>query len=76
MPFHKGSDDDEIPYCNSGNYIFYSIVVALNNITSNTIINISTDVVLSSNVALKNLNNITIIGQENLTVLTVIILDQ
>jgi len=52
-----------IPCCSSGNYTFYSIVDALNNVTSNTILNLSTDVVLSSNVTLKRVSNITIIGQ-------------
>ena len=62
------SDEDEIPCCNSGNYTFYSIVDALNNVTSNTIINISTNVVLSTAVTLEGLRNITIIGQRNPTV--------
>ena len=69
----SGSDEDEIPCCNIETIIFstgvYSIVDVLNNVTtSNTIINISTDVVLSSNVTLEGLNNITIIGQGNPTV--------
>ena len=58
----------EIPCCNSGNYTFHSFFDALNNITSNTIIKISTDVVLSSNVIIEDLNNITITGQGNPTV--------
>ncbi|XP_065895376.1 outer membrane protein A-like isoform X2 [Dysidea avara] len=63
------SDKDEIPCCNIGNYTSYSIVDVLNNVTtSNTIINISTDVVLSSIVTLEGLKNITIIGQGNPTV--------
>ena len=60
-----GSDENEIPCCYSGNH---SIVDILNNVTNNTIINISTDVVLSSNVIREGLNNITIIGQGNPTV--------
>jgi len=64
----SGSNKDEIPCCNSGNSTFYSIVDALNNVTSNSIINISTDVVLSSNVTLDGLDNITITGQEKPTV--------
>ena len=69
----SGSDEDEIPCCNIETIIFstgvYSIFDVLNNVTtSNTIINISTDVVLSSNVTLEGLNNITIIGQGNPTV--------
>ena len=63
------SDEDKIPCCNIENYTFYSIVDVLNNVTtSNTIISISTDVVLSSIVTLEGLNNITIIGQGNPTV--------
>ncbi|XP_065909024.1 probable outer membrane protein pmp6 [Dysidea avara] len=57
-----GDEVDEIPCCNSGNYTFYSIVDALNSVTSNTIIKVSTDVVLPSNVMLEGLDNITIIG--------------
>ena len=69
----SGSDEDEIPCCNIETIIFstgvYSIDDVLNNVTtSNTIINISTDVVLSSTVTLEGLNNITIIGQGNPTV--------
>ena len=61
----SGSDGDAIPCCGSGNYTFYSIVDALNGATSNTIINLSGDVVLSSNVTLKGLYNLTIIGKDN-----------
>ena len=69
----SGSDEDEIPCCNIETIIFstgvYPIDDVLNNVTtSNTIINISTDVVLSSTVTLEGLNNITIIGQGNPTV--------
>ena len=69
----SGSYEDEIPCCNIETIIFstgvYSIDDVLNNVTtSNTIIKISTDVVLSSNVTLEGLNNITIIGQGNPTV--------
>ena len=64
----SGSDEDNVPCCSSRNYTLYSIVDALNNVTSNAIINISTDVVLSSNVILEGLRNITIIGQGNPTV--------
>ena len=69
----SGSDEDEIPCCNIETIIFstgvYSIDDVLNNVTSsNTIINISTDAVLSSIVTLEGLYNITIIGQGNPTV--------
>ena len=62
------SDEDDVPCCTGGNYTFYSMVDVLDNVTSNIIINISTDVVLSSNVILEGVNNITIIGQGNPTV--------
>ena len=69
----SGSDEDEIPCCNIETIIFFigvhSIDDVLNNVTtSNTIINISTDAVLSSIVTIEGLNNITIIGQGNPTV--------
>ena len=69
----SGSDEDEIPCSNMKTIIFstgvYSTVDVLNNVTtSNTIINISTDVVLSSIVTLEGLDNIRIIGQGNSTV--------
>ena len=50
----------------SGNCTFHSINDILNNISSNnTIVNITTDVVLSSNVTLEGLENIMIIGHRN-----------
>jgi len=64
----SGSDEDDVPYCSSGNYTFYLIADVLNNVTSNTTINISTDVVLFSNVTLEGVNNVTIAGQGNPTV--------
>ena len=64
----SGNDKETIPCCSCGNYSFYSIVDALNNVTSNTVMKVSTDVVLSSNVLLVSLSNIAIIGQGNPTV--------
>ena len=72
----SANGEDVIPYCTNGNYTFYSTIDRLSNVTGNTIINISADVVLSSNVILNGVNNITIIGQGNPTVYTVLILDQ
>ena len=57
----SGSDEDNIPCCNCGNDDFSSIIV--DGVTSNTIINISTDVVLSTCVMVEGVDNITIIGR-------------
>ena len=64
----SGSGEDDVPCCSSRNYNFYPIYDVLNNVTSNTIINISTDVVLPSNVTLEGVKNIRVIGQGNPTV--------
>ena len=53
------------PCCISGNFIFHSIDGILSNMSNNTIVNIKTDVVLSSYVTLKGLENIMIIGHRN-----------
>ena len=59
-------NQDKLPCCVS---IFYSIADILHSISNNnTIVNITTDVVLSSNMTFKNLENITIIGHRNLVV--------
>ena len=70
--FASGSGDltergqDKLPCCVSGNFTFYSIADILNNISSNnTIVNITTDAVLFSNVTLEGLENIMIIGHRN-----------
>ena len=79
VPWNNGDEDlasgsgggnqrgqDKLPGCVSGNYTFHSIDDILNNISSNnTIVNITTDVVLSSNVTLEGLENIMIIGHRN-----------
>ena len=59
------SDKDD---CSSGTYIFYSFADVSNSVSCNIIIDISTDIVLSSNVLFNSVNNITIIGQGNPTV--------
>ena len=56
---------NKLPCCVSGNFTFYSIADILNNISNNAIVNITTDVVLSTNVTLKSLENITIKGHRN-----------
>ena len=57
---------DKPPGCVTGNLTFYSIDGILNNISSsNTIVNITTNVVLSSIVTLEGLENIMIIGHRN-----------
>ena len=70
--FNSGSGDltergqDKLPCCVSGNFTFYSIADILNNISSNnTIVNITTDVELFSNVTLEGRENIMIIGHRN-----------
>ena len=60
------SDDTEDNVSSSGTIGNYTDV--LTKVTSNTIINISTDAVLSSIVTLEGLNNVTIIGQGSPTV--------
>ena len=61
----SGNDEDD---CNSGNYTFYSFTEVPNSIYCNIIINVSTDISLSSNIHFKDINNIIIIGQGDSTV--------
>ena len=49
--------------CSTGNYTFNSMVNVPNSVSCNIIIDISTDILLSSNVLLKGVNNITIVGK-------------
>ena len=70
--FASGSGDlnkrgqNQLPCCVFGNLSFHSIADILNNISSNnTIVNITTDVVLSCNVTIEGFENITIIGYGN-----------
>ena len=78
---HVISDDEDIlPTRGSGSYVFHnscciygncscpSLYIALTNLTSNVLINITTDVVLSSIVPLVDLANIIITGHNNPTV--------
>ena len=64
---NEREQDEPRPFCCvSGNFTFHSITDILNNISSNnTIVNITTDVELSSIVTLKGLENIMIIGHRN-----------
>ncbi|XP_065895736.1 uncharacterized protein [Dysidea avara] len=56
----------KVPCCISGNCAFPSITDSLNNMSSNnTIVNIRTDVELSSDVTLETFENIMIIGHRN-----------
>ena len=61
-----GQDKPRPSCCVSGNLTFYSIDDILNNISSNnTIVNITTDAELFSNVKLQGLENIMIMGHRN-----------
>ena len=67
--YGSGSDYDSLNYCiDDNNSSYYSLHQALTNLTSNVLINITTDVVLSSIVPLVDLANITITGHNNPTV--------
>ena len=62
------SDEVELQCCTIGDFVFYSLVDALKNATSNDIINITSQVAeLSSIVTLEDLENISIIGCTNST---------
>ena len=60
--------DSHVVCCISGNCSCPSLHIALANLTSNVLINVTTDVELSSIISLVNLANITIIGHNNPTV--------
>ena len=66
----SGSQNDQGDFlcCVVGNQSFNSIDNALKSATNNTIISIKIDVVLSSKVVLENVKNITLIGDNNVTV--------
>ena len=67
--YGSGSDYDSLNHCiDDDNSSYYSLHQALTNLTSNVLINITTDVVLSSIVPLLDLANITITGHNNPTV--------
>ena len=54
--------------CVYGNCFCHSLYHALANLTSNVLINITTDVTLFSHIKVSNLENISVIGQNNPTV--------
>ena len=64
----KEIDKNDPPCCTARNQFFHSIVDVLSNVTSNAIVNLAGYVMLSSNVILNNLENVTISGQGNSTV--------
>ena len=53
------------PCCTIRDHPFHSVVHALSNVTSNTIVTVVSNAVLSSIVVFKNLENVKIIGQGN-----------
>ena len=61
-------DDNSLICCVYGNCSCSSLDHALANLTSNVLINITTDVILSSLVTVSDLENISIIGHNNPTV--------
>ena len=65
---YSGEDDDSPICCVYGNCSCSSLDHALANLTSNVLINIITDVTLSSLVTVSDLENVSIIGQNNPTV--------
>ena len=64
----SGEDDNSLTCCVYGNYSCSSLDHALDNLTSNVLINITTDVTLSSLVTVSHLENVSIIGHNNPTV--------
>ena len=62
------TDDTSLMCCVYGNCSCHSLDQALANLTSNILINITTDVTLSSLIKISGLVNIAIIGQNNPTV--------
>ena len=70
-PYHDvwNSPNDSSNCCVTGDCICRSFFLALNNLTSNVVINITTDVLLPSLATLVNLENITILGHNSPTVI-------
>ena len=66
--FSSGEDDNSLICCVYGNCSCSSLNHALANLTSNVLINITTDATLSSLVTVSNLEKISIIGHNNPTV--------
>ena len=64
----SGEDDNCLTCCVYGNCSCSSLDHALANLTSNVLINITTDVTLSSLVTVSDLENVSIIGHNNPTV--------
>ena len=64
----SGEDHNSLTCCVYGNCSYSSLDHALANLTSNVLINITTDVILSSLVTVSDLENISIIGHNNPTV--------
>ena len=64
----SGEDDNNHICCVYGNCSCNSLDQALTNLTSNVLINITTDVTLSSLAKLSDIENVTIIGHNNPTV--------
>jgi len=58
-------DQNERPCCEIENRIYHSLDDALSNLTSNSLITLTTDVIIASRVTLKGLHNIAIVGQGN-----------
>ena len=69
-PYHDvwNLPNDSSTCCVTGDCICRSFFLALNNLTSNVVINITTDVLLPSLATLDNLENITILGHNSPTV--------
>ena len=64
----SGEDDNSLICCVYGNCSCSSLDHALANLTSNVLINITTDVTLSSLVTVSDLENVSIVGHNNPTV--------
>ena len=63
-----GEDDNSFVCCVCGNCSCNSLHLALAQLTSNVLINITTDVILSSLIKTSHLENVSIIGHDNPTV--------
>ena len=66
--FTSGKDDISLTCCVYGNCSCNFLEHALANLTSNTLINVTTDLMLSSLVKISNVENVSIIGHNNPTV--------
>ena len=64
----SGEDDNSLICCVNESCSCSSLYLALANLTSNVLINITTDVTLSSLVSVSDLENVSIIGHNNPTV--------